>query len=222
MTSMSKQGPVGGSTLAAAVGRRLRELREEAGRSQNELANSARRAGIDWTRASVASLESGRRGLSADEFVLLPVALKILTGRDQWALADLLPDEWIRFPVGVGVRVHARSLRRLLAGETVEAWAGGAGTAREMRRIADQLDQQSEAVRHVAQRLNVGPGTVSRLADELWGRTLDDEREHRVTQRLGDRARASGRAHLQAIRGHATRDLIEELKQAINDQEVRE
>jgi transcriptional regulator with XRE-family HTH domain len=211
---MSDQGSVVRLSTSAAVGRRIRKLREEAGRSQDELADAARRAGIDWTRASVASLETGRRGLDAEEFMLLPLALKILTGRDQWRLGDLLPDVWIRMPLGAVT--HARSLRRLLAGESVEGWGVAAGTAEDMDRAADRLKEQTEAVRHAARRLEVEPGTVSRAAERLWRRSFSEEREQRVAERGG--AGASPRS-LQAIRGHVTRVLINELRQALEQEE---
>jgi transcriptional regulator with XRE-family HTH domain len=211
---MSDQESVVRLSVSAAVGRRIRKFREEAGRSQDELADAARRAGIDWTRASVASLETGRRGLEAEEFMLLPLALKILTGRDQWRLGDLLPDVWIRMPLGA--MTHARSLRRLLAGESVEGWGVAAGTAEDMDRAADRLKEQTEAVRHAARRLEVEPGTVSRAADRLWRRSFSEEREQRVAERGG--AGASPRS-LQAIRGHVTRVLINELRQALEQEE---
>lgn len=211
---MSEQDPAGGRPLSVAVGRQVRKFREGAGRSQDEFADAARRAGLDWTRASVASLETGRRGLSVEEFMLLPMALKILTGRDQWRLGDLLPDGWIRMPSGL--RTTARSLRDLLEGESVEDWEVQAGTAREMREAATRLQQQREAVRHAARRLEVEPETVSRLADQIWRRSFNQERDARI---VGAGEADMSPRRIQALRGHVTRALINELRQALEREE---
>ena len=212
---MSEENKAGGLAFSAAVGRRVRKLREEAGRSQDELAVAGRRVGLMWTRGSVASLETGRRGLGAEEFMLLPLALKLLTGRDHWRLGDLLPEDrvLIWFPLG-GIR--SRKLKLLLAGKSVADRDIGGGTARRLRPVKDRLEEQSEAVRHAAKRLEVEPGTVSRVAERLWRRNFSEEREHRVAERGG--ADASTRS-LQALRGHVSRELINELRCALEEEE---
>ena len=169
---------------------------------------------MDWTRASVASLETGRRGLSVEEFMLLPMVLKILTGRDQWWLGDLLPDGWIKMPLGL--RTSGRSLRDLLDGGSVEDWEVQAGTALEMREATNRLQQQSEAVRHAARRLEVEPGTVSRMADQIWRRSFNQERDARI---VGAGEDDMPPRRIQALRGHVTRELINELRQALDREE---
>lgn len=197
-------------TLPALVGQQVRKVREQAGRSQDELAGAARRAGLDWTRAAVASLETGRRGLSAEELILLPTALSILTGQD-YRLGDLLPDAWIETPTGSSV--HARSLRGLLAGESVaEAnlippW----GRRVKGARLSD-LEIQGEAVRHVAAVLNVSPKEIAATARRLWRHELTEERERRVVDRAGEGASPQT---LRALRGHVTRELLDELRQTM-------
>lgn len=209
---MSKKPPAGPLTFSATVGRQVRKLREEAGRSQDELAVAGRRAGLMWTRGSVASLETGRRGLGAEEFLVLPLVLRILTGRNQWRLADLLPDNrrYISLPLG-GERIS--SLKLLVAGKSVAALDSPAATARPIRPI--KLEEQGEAVRHAAKRLEVEPGTVSRVAERLWRRSLTEEREQRVAERGG--TDASTRS-LQALRGHVSRELINELRHALEEE----
>lgn len=56
----------------AALGARLRDLRETAGLRQGDIAACANAAGLSWGRSSVASLERGTRGLSAFEWLALP------------------------------------------------------------------------------------------------------------------------------------------------------
>jgi transcriptional regulator with XRE-family HTH domain len=58
------------------IGTRLRTLREQYGARQDEVATAARQWGLQWTRATVAAIEIGRRQLSVQEFLLLPYVLK--------------------------------------------------------------------------------------------------------------------------------------------------
>jgi len=109
--------------LATLLGQRLRALREGGGKRQEDLAAAARGPGLSWSRATVAAIETGRRRLSVDELLLLPVALnRLAVGRTGEAsaaggllVADLLPergDQWVALTPRTSVRV--RSLRALL------------------------------------------------------------------------------------------------------------
>lgn len=72
-------------SVGAAVGLAVKTLRDSYGVSQDELATGLRQWGLTWARSSVANLEAGRRKLSAEELLLLPVALRsvltVLSGR---------------------------------------------------------------------------------------------------------------------------------------------
>ncbi len=203
-------------TIPALVGRRVRELREETGRSQDQLADAARRAGLDWTRASVASLETGRRGLSAEEFLLLPLALRFLDERDH-TLAELLEGAYkIARPTGgTAVTSFLRSL--VNGGDTAAVGAvhrqiaGGVGIRASIERGVDYMAAR-EAERHIARALKVTPEQVVRASWERWRHGLTEERETRVAKRAGENP--SPRS-LQAIRGHVTRELIDELRTMI-------
>lgn len=97
--------------LASSIGARLRALREQHGALQDEVAASARQWGLSsWTRATVAAIETGRRQLSIEEFLLVPYVLRwscLRTATEGVApkeevkkmvpeLADLFPDDgWI-------------------------------------------------------------------------------------------------------------------------------
>lgn len=195
------------------IGRRVRAMREETGRSQDDLADAARRAGLDWTRASVASLETGRRGLSAEELILLPLALHYLDGRSH-TIAELLeggPNQ-----VGLPTAAHGTAfLRRLLSGgDAAEANA----FERQMSETGwgDQSDKDfvtymaaREAERHVARALGLRAETVAVKALRRWNRGLTEEREARVQERA---AKDASSRSVQAVRGHVTRELIQELR----------
>jgi len=51
---------------------RLREVREQAGKTQDQIAAAASKVGFGWTRDTVASIEQGKRQLKVIEFILLP------------------------------------------------------------------------------------------------------------------------------------------------------
>ncbi len=63
--------------FSAYLGRRLRAIREQQGKFQDEGATVARGFGFRWSRATVAALETGRRHLSVEEFLLLPSVLSV-------------------------------------------------------------------------------------------------------------------------------------------------
>jgi transcriptional regulator with XRE-family HTH domain len=79
--------------LAEHIGARLRQLREQLGARQEDVAREARRYGLTWSRATVATIELGRRQLSVGEFLLLPLVLNTLRlDSKHWLTpADLLP-----------------------------------------------------------------------------------------------------------------------------------
>lgn len=62
----------GEAAFAASLGAGLRNLRTRAGLRQDDIARRARGVGLTWGRSSVAALESGVRGTSAFEWLLLP------------------------------------------------------------------------------------------------------------------------------------------------------
>src|SRR5262245_34354642 len=59
------------TTLDMLLARRLRTERERRGLRQDDVAALARRWGFNWTQATVATIEAGRR-LSKEEMLLLP------------------------------------------------------------------------------------------------------------------------------------------------------
>ncbi len=76
-------------SLSQAIGRRMRELRDEHGCTASQLADKAQELGLGWKRSTVASIETGKRGLSAEELVTLPLLLSYTLGAEIH-LQDLL------------------------------------------------------------------------------------------------------------------------------------
>jgi transcriptional regulator with XRE-family HTH domain len=209
---------VDNSGVGAVIGRRIREIRERAGRSQDEVASAARRAGLDWTRAAVASLETGRRGLSAEELLLLPLTLRLLDEEDH-TLAELLEGAPKVIRLSSGREVGGPFLRRLLEGEATATNVSG----REMARGLHSADPEGiaymaarEAERHAAKQLEVTAEAVVGAAMNRWRRGLTEERERRVDEERAGRPLPL--RSLQSIRGHVTRTLIEELRQSMGEE----
>jgi transcriptional regulator with XRE-family HTH domain len=128
MPARMAPGTMRATPLSAAIGERMRQLREERGLRQEDVAQAARQLGYRWTRVAVAQLESGQRRLSAAEFLSLPDMLNFATQtqaalferhRAVVELADLVPDGgWIALTHEN--RTQARALRLLLRGHLSE------------------------------------------------------------------------------------------------------
>jgi transcriptional regulator with XRE-family HTH domain len=192
--------------LPQVVGFRIRQLREMFGKTQEDVAAAARRIGFDWGRSSVASLEAGQRQLSAEELLALPAIIDqaFTGGSDAWAasfsLADLLrPGKKEELALTSSVSMTATEL---------EGWLGAEPPGIGDRLVAADA-RAAEADRKAAASLGWTPDKVLRRSLNLWGQTLSDERDARVPSYADASARS-----LQARRGHVTRTLLNELKEA--------
>lgn len=206
-------------SLRQGIGRRVREIRTAHGRSQEHLADAARRVGLAWDRSRIAGLERGGKALSADELVRLPLLLA-LAGCGSPVLADLLPDSagWldldsrtrvqatlaravlsgVAHPPGVLVVDGATPLGFTLPGFGVPAAGGsahgGSGADVESRR---------EVERAAAARIGVTPEDVVRVSHMVWGHGLTEERDKRAKAAGRERARvtpAMDQALIEALR----------------------
>ena len=99
--------------IANAIGRRLPTLRGEA--STARVAQEARALGLNWRRETVTWIEKGRRGLSIEEVMLLPLVLTAATRRHV-RLADLFVED---VQITERLTLKRRAFRELLAGEAV-------------------------------------------------------------------------------------------------------
>jgi transcriptional regulator with XRE-family HTH domain len=170
--------------LAKVVGRNLATIRRKKGLRQDDVAARARGLGLNWTRATVAALEIGRRLPDLAEAVLLQVVLGV-------PLRDLLAgSDPIELATGSGRTWPASEARKLIPAPRPAdldwAWLSDAAIA------AGQIAEQ-----RTAQRLGVTPEQVAAAAFKLWGQGLTDERDARYeatgnldTDRFG-RARVS-------------------------------
>lgn len=219
-------------TLSAVIGEQVRAWREAAGLRQDEVARAARERGLDWTRATVALIEGGRRQLTVGEFAALPflVAGFPYVGRGRWR--RLLGFIGTHEPVALtpDARIRGEDLAGLLSGWPVLAeGAVGEGEKQVPERALyvrrgmppearRRLQALGDAELKAAQRLGVSWAALTAAALRRWGRTLSAERDRRVQEQVP--AKASPRT-LRALRGHVTRALLRELRPAVRTRRQR-
>jgi hypothetical protein len=91
--------------LSVGIGQRIAELRRTERVTAVHVAEAARAVGLPWQQGTVTFIETARRGISAEELILLPAAMSRALGRDV-TLRELLP---------------RHDFNRIFSGEPVEA-----------------------------------------------------------------------------------------------------
>lgn len=223
-------------TLAEVIGRNIRALRLERGERQDDLARAAREAGLPWDRATVAAIETGGRTVPIGELVLLAGAVFHIDARDLLSgegWAQVTPESRVKLPalrqlfsedygkvrlVDVDTPGH-RQLSVAFRAAAPEINRALRAALREGRRVwpeASALDvaeareaAMQEAEQKAARKLRVNPRLVALASLRLWKRSLTDERDERTFALAPPDATPRT---LQAIRGHVTRQLLEELE----------
>jgi transcriptional regulator with XRE-family HTH domain len=224
---------------SAVVGEIMRRLRHEYGRNQDDVATSARTMGLAWTRATVAALETGRRSLDLGEYFLLPVVLNHAFGVEV-DLPGLVPIAGrVRFgpeAVGSGIALRAgmagtmqevalddldtpwtRKATRMVreAGEAFSAARRVWPAAKPRDLVAAERDSSQLVEVRAGERLGVPPFEVALAARRLWGRSLTEERNHRLSE-ASENPRSA-----RAYAGHVTRTLTAELRQLLGQASAR-
>lgn len=229
-TGVGKDGLEAALPFGVAFGHRLRQVREEAGLTGEELAHHVRLFGLEWGRTTVTRIELGQRQLTAAEMLLLP----LLFGRP---VADLLPTEPVSLTDSAAVgpeelrrgltephRLRAWYLPQLYEAIDTAVQVMPAKIARVTARFPDvdivtlgkagREGWTDEATTKAARRLGVDREDVAVAAQEIWSRGLAAERDRRLAETGGDGG--TPRAQ-QARRGHITRALLDELRPAVEE-----
>lgn len=224
-------------TVSQVIGRNVKALREEHEWRQEDLAERARRWGLDWNRTTVAAVETGIRAVDNGELTLLAVTLvtslvDLLAGEGRVRLTktattdlDTLRALWSGESAGPMLPrqfdvPQTRELSRAVPGLLKQLRA----TTAEIQRLwpkmpAKQWDKaveesmNDEAVKKAARKLGTRPHYVAIAARRRWGRGLAEERDARVADLVSDDATPRTR---QALRGHVTRGLMSELEPLFN------
>jgi transcriptional regulator with XRE-family HTH domain len=181
------------------IGKGAAAIRRRKGWTQEQAARAYRNEGLTtWRTGTVGSLEAGLRRPGIDDVLRMCAALgTTLDGLIQAAdeggecMVELAP----------GVTASTRAIRdRLRPGDAPHP-IPPSGTA-------DAMPTESE--RHAARRLGTSPAEVRRAALALWLRSFDEERDARI----GDATAMDPRSR-QARRGHAAREMLSEIAEAV-------
>jgi transcriptional regulator with XRE-family HTH domain len=220
--------------LAPAIGRRMRALRDEHDVTADTVAAHARRVGLGWQRSTVATIEAGRRRLTGEELLLLPLVLSMalpvnVTLRDLLDIDIALSGELVMTPAGFRQLLDEGS--PIFGGYRIQAKPGGTPeeqrqSSQEVWRRIEQLWPQvhggtklaldrlraveraagGDAEQNAARALGCSALDVSAVAHRLWGHGLTAERELRLAADDAEPAAAT-----RGKRGHVTRTLLDEL-----------
>ncbi|MCX4908065.1 helix-turn-helix domain-containing protein [Streptomyces sp. NBC_00878] len=192
-------------SVGKVVGENLRRLRKRRRWTQEALATQLATVGLNWKRAQIADLESGRRE-TVDLGTLVVLAF-VFGAPVHWLLegeSNVLLTPRADMPAH-GAVMSREQLRAAIAGEenyTVTIEGSDSVKAKwdhwrhEEREIPVKLDKE------LARQLDVDVVRIVSAADGLWGRSLTEERERRVAE-LGDLPISER----QARQGHITREL---------------
>lgn len=198
-------------TVSVAIGQAVRRRRLEAGLSQDEMAQQIRGTGLRWSSSVVAALENGRKKVDIGEAVLLARALDV-------SVADLIESD--RIELAPGAITTGAVLRDALSGMVPAAEAERQRAAGRRAALVDAMAIQDSVVT-LARRLRIPPEVVASGAVDLWDRGFLAERESRMAERGAppfspqDREQVATR---QAIRGHVTREMYDELAEHLKHQ----
>lgn len=204
------------ASVQRVIAANLRRWRESKGWAQDRMASHIRAdTGLAWSRATLAAIETGHRGLSLDEVLLLAHALNV-------PLATLAAsDEDVEVgPLTLSATVYGSLLRgKSIAGRIADQSTTATWRPTPSDRVtvisSDELENarraqeaaRGDTERTVARQMGVSPETVGRTAVELWGHGLADERDRQLTARGISTDDPGAPGH----RAHITRALVKDL-----------
>jgi len=185
---------------------RVREHRTERGWTQDELAFRARQHGVDWTEDSVRHIEDGSRSVG-DDFIALLLIFRV-------SLGDFFGTDGPPVLVGQYKLERPAELAQIVDGTF---FTSGLALERSLP-LQEQQDRFRAAEEKAAKALGVSVSALNEASHRLWKWYLSDEREFRLDAAIGGRE-VSPRSR-QALRGHITRKLLDELRDVLEDKDV--
>ena len=188
------------ATIPEGIKRRLPTLRMEHGWTQEDLALRARVHGLRWDYVTVKNIETGVRVVSIAEWFMLLVIFDVSAEQFFGEITVLLPSP------AVGLR--PADLKDILAGRS--GLSPSDAMAEALRQEEETLPARRVAEEKAARALRVDVADIDEATWRLWGTTLTQERDRQLGLTAGDRNARSR----QALRGHITRRLLKELREA--------
>jgi transcriptional regulator with XRE-family HTH domain len=204
--------------LTEAVRLRLRALRKEREWTREDVAALARSHGLEWTHDTVKNVEAGSREVSTEELLVVLLMFGGMSAEEYFGEGS--PS----LALSASLAVEPAALAQIIAGtfrqdalvtpRTVAAYASipsvatmtFTGQTVVVKTTIPLADQKAACV------LCVSVDELQAAATRSWGHSLAAERDQRLEERLGER-QVSPRSR-QALRGHITRELLAELRQA--------
>jgi transcriptional regulator with XRE-family HTH domain len=194
--------------LSKALGAQVRRYREIQEMSQEHLASVLRAYRLNWSRSTVGKAERGERDFTLQEVAILAWVL----GCGGRALFGP-PGSWLQ--LSGGAVIAPEMLARLFEPDWMEA---------EPWQIAPALDTlvevgmiRHEAAQRAALSLGISPEVLDEAARGRYQRAFVEERDHRVERlRAADDPRSD-----RALRGQASGELIEELREQFRTKKAK-
>lgn len=212
MPSNDKERETQPPTVGQVVGENMRRLRRDRRWTQDTAAHEFTAVGLYWKRTHIAALESGRREtVDVGTLVLLAAAFDVPVTELYRGEGDVL----------LTPRADADDYTVTATRAQLREWFSGAESnimirgTRAALAAAEHSQHKTrpipvEADRALAKRLGRDLRDVVEAAEGLWGRSLTEERDRRVSE-LGDLPIGER----QARQGHITRELSAALRQWI-------
>jgi transcriptional regulator with XRE-family HTH domain len=222
--------------FGAAFGEVFKARRLGADLTQATVARAARMVGLDWKAITVTQLERGQRHWNPVEVLFAALVLElagIAGGSEGSSPPPTLPDllaamgqPWSHLaplatgsPVEFDIDLDDAAIQAVKATgsftlndlfpEHVDRVAPVArpGDLTDREVAAARVDAADETTTKIAARLRATPKEVAYAAQRRWGHGVTNERDRRVAERDGLAPR-----QVQAVRGHVTRALVDELR----------
>jgi transcriptional regulator with XRE-family HTH domain len=191
------------------VGKELRRYRESAGLLQDQVAMAARARGLNWTAATVAAIETDRRELSLAEFLVLRGSF---IGDEELAVFFRWAKGTRKGSIAPEAAVHLEAERKAARKLGV--------TPEEIVRISRAMWGKTLTEERDAQvKASIGIGGIVEFTDRLrrHPKTAEQRGKERDHERaLRDKGVITGQRMVQARRGHVTRSLLADLREALS------
>lgn len=222
-------------TVSGLVAANMRRLREARVKPLQDVAEAAKELGVGWDRSTISRIETGKRELTVDECVALPRVLSLAFG-EAITLADLLTPAgdpaiakfdsfgW-QLPLGEALYALAEPLFTVFDLSPYESAkkhvCDTAATVLELRMRQAQVSREEterltreQEIAAVARELGATEAEVRAAYTKLWGGS-SLRRTREVVLTLSEGA-LSNPARVRTMRGHATRQLMDELRREIH------
>lgn len=217
---MPTQRPIEPTPLRRVIASNMRRIRNERGLLQEDVAAAARWVGLRWNSVTVTQMESGKRAIGLDEFLLLPLVLRcsvkdllradgedlVELGYDTYLSPSLLADlasesgprlDENRLPMVPFLGKLEDKIKRAIDQAELEP------TLLTYLRVREAA--RGEAERKAAQTLKISAVQITAYALRLWGQSLTEERDSQALKL------EAGEKETRAVRGHITRNLLNEI-----------